>query len=155
MKLFILTLAPYDAPLGARRVLDYVSEDIQLDSRERDRRHPKVLEGFTGQRDERLDDGVYLARQVPYLLLGMVIHAELQKMEEVVQIDLPIKLGVRTLREVGPGQLSGDPLCDKFIVYVKSEVTRGFLLCQEIRPPLAELLFATLGPVPLLPELFR
>jgi hypothetical protein len=64
--------------------------------------------------------------------------------QEVVQVNFPIKFSERALGQVGAGQLSSHPLLQELIVHVERKVARGFLLLQQVSTGLAERLFAAL-----------
>jgi hypothetical protein len=67
-----------------------------------------ALEGGVGQRAGGLDDlghGTAVFLDFP---LGVAVHAQLQEVEHVFEVHLPIPLGVGRERQVDAGQLAGD-----------------------------------------------
>jgi hypothetical protein len=50
----------------------------------------------------------HLHRTLLDFRLGVIVHAEMQKVKQVVKVNLPVKLCECTLREVGPGNLPGN-----------------------------------------------
>ena len=46
----------------------------------------------------------------PDLILGVGVGPEFEEMEQVVEVDLPVPLGVVVERQVHPGQLAGQPV---------------------------------------------
>ena len=68
-----------------------------------------VEEGFPDQRKERSHD-LFAERRgvVANLFLGMPVHAEGQKVQQVVQVDLPVGLGVGRERQVLASLFPGD-----------------------------------------------
>jgi hypothetical protein len=71
--------------------------------------HAVVQEGFPHQREEGLHDLLAERERVASnLFLGMAVHAEGEEVEQVVQVDLPVGLGVRRERKILAGLLAGD-----------------------------------------------
>ena len=58
---------------------------------------PEVLKGLAGHWDDRLDEFVCLSGQVPNLLLGVVLHTELEEVKEVMKVNFPIKFSESVL----------------------------------------------------------
>jgi hypothetical protein len=68
-----------------------------------------VVEGLPSVRDPRLHQvGHHLGVDAD-LVLGVGVDAQAEEVEEVVEVDLPVPLGVVVEREVHPGELAGEP----------------------------------------------
>jgi hypothetical protein len=120
MKLLILTLA--------RDLAFSILNCLHLEAGQGHRPEPEILKGFTRHRDYRLDEVIDLLREIPNLLLGMVIYAELKKVKKVVKINFPIKFGKGVLRQVGASQFARDALLDELVICMECQITRSLLL---------------------------
>ena len=72
--------------------------------------HPVVLEGGVGQGEPVLDaGGDHLGIDADFVL-SMGVGAQAQEVEEVVQVHLPVPLGVDVGGQVHPGEFAGEAL---------------------------------------------
>ena len=69
-----------------------------------------IQEGLGRDGDDGLDEGEHGVGVVADLLLGVRVHAQREEVEQVVQVDLPVPLGVDAQRQPDAGQLPGDAL---------------------------------------------
>jgi hypothetical protein len=51
----------------------------------------------------------------------------MEVMHQVVQVDLPEKLGVGGLGKMAPGEFAGASVAEKLVIHAKSTFTRFFL----------------------------
>lgn len=75
-----------------------------------------VLEGLGGDGDDGLDQFVHRGGVVADFLLGVGVHAEGEEVEEVVEVDLPVPLGVAGDGEADAGLFAGDTFFEKLFV---------------------------------------
>ncbi len=96
-----------------------------------------VDEGLGGDGDDGLDEGEHGVGVVADFLLGVIIHAQREEMKNVVQVALPVPLGVNTGRQGNAGDLAGDAALDEILVALVAlldlvEVVAEFLGGQRI-----------------------
>ena len=96
---------------------DQRAEHLALDAREPDAVARVVVEGFPDVRHPLGDDRLANQRGIgANLRLRMRIHSERQKAEQVVQVHLPVGLGIGGERQVLPRLLARDALVDPGLV---------------------------------------
>jgi hypothetical protein len=94
------------------------SDDLSFDARKMHGMLSVVKEGFPDDwhlfRDDFLPDD---DRVCANFLLCMIIHSQIEKVEQIVEINFPIRLGICREREILPRLLMRNASCYARLVY--------------------------------------
>ncbi len=84
-----------------------------------------LLEGLEGQWADRTDHGGHDVAVRADLVLGVPVQPQAEEVEEVVEVDLPVHLGVEAERQVDACQLARDAVLEQGLVVLVGAVLVG------------------------------
>ncbi len=81
-----------------------------------------LFEGLEGQGRHGLDDGRHRVAVGADLVLGVPVDPQPEEVKEIVEVDLPVHLGVEAQGEVDAGELPGYLVFEQLLVVVVDEL---------------------------------